>query len=275
MLAMVDMCLMQSERDAQRVIELGADPARVRCTGNIKFDQPMPAAGSSGPGLTKAALAIGERERLFVAGSTHPGEEAIIVAAYRRLCEDFPDLVLVLAPRHIEGAAQVAEAVRTAGLNVFRRSQGDGRMPGTGPRVMVLDSRGELALLYREAAVSFVGGTLVPIGGHNLLEPAAWGKPVLFGPHTDHCAEVAGLLLRAHGGLMVQSAGELTEAVRALLQNSEEAARMGRAAREVVVQNQGALQRTLDVIETYLPGRPVASEVGEGVAFELSSRHIT
>jgi 3-deoxy-D-manno-octulosonic-acid transferase len=275
MLRMVDACLMQSERDAQRIIELGADQTRVRCTGNIKFDQPMPTAGSTGVGISKAGLGIGEQERLFLAGSTHPGEEEIIAAAYRALSGEFPDLVLILAPRHIERAGQVAEMLRATGLTVFRRSQGEGRMPGTGPRAMVLDSRGELALLYRDAAVSFVGGTLVPIGGHNLLEPSAWGRPVLFGPHTDHCAEVAGLLLEAGGGRTVRSAEDLTEAVRLLLRNPGEAQRMGRAAQEMVVKNQGALQRTLDVITTYLPSRPGEPEIPRAAALELSSRQVS
>ena len=272
MLSMVDLCLMQSERDAQRVIDLGADRTRVRCTGNIKFDQPMPTASASGTPISRASLGIGDRERLFVAGSTHPGEEDVIIAAYRALLPEFPDLLLVLAPRHIERASQVEQAIRAAGVTVYRRSRGDGRMPGTGPRAMVLDSRGELALLYRDAAVSLVGGTLVPIGGHNLLEPSAWGTPVLFGPHTDHCAEVAGLLLQAGGGRVVRSTDELVQAVAVVLRDPASARRMGEAARQVVLQNQGALQRTLDVIASCLPAGSPQPGRQDGAALESSGR---
>ncbi|MGC3973629.1 MAG: 3-deoxy-D-manno-octulosonic acid transferase [Nitrospira sp.] len=270
MLNMISCCLMQSERDAQRMIELGADQSRVRCTGNIKFDQPIPKA--AGAVVSKQALGLRERDRLLVAGSTHPGEEEIIVGAYQALCEEFPDLRLVLAPRHIERAAQVEQMVRARGVAVSRRSTGSaGSMPASGPRVLVLDTRGELALLYREAEVAFVGGTLVPIGGHNLLEPAVWGKPVLFGPHTDHCAEVAALLLNARGGRVVEGAQGLAQSVRELLDHSDALERMGLAAKQVVADNQGALQRSAEIIATFLPPSAMSTQ-SEGAARGLLSR---
>jgi 3-deoxy-D-manno-octulosonic-acid transferase len=134
-----------------------------------------------------------------------------------------------------------------------------GVLRSTGPRVLVLDSRGELAAIYREAVVAFVGGTLVPIGGHNLLEPAQWAKPVLFGLYTDHCAEIADLLIQAGGGRRVLHAEDLTQQVIALFSNDEERERMGRSARQVVEQNQGALQRTLDAIDRLLTSQQGAS----------------
>jgi 3-deoxy-D-manno-octulosonic-acid transferase len=144
--------------------------------------------------------------------------------------------------------------IRARGLAVQRRStigQADA-VRLTGPRVVVLDSRGELAAIYREAAVAFVGGTLVPIGGHNLLEPALWAKPVLFGPYTDHCAEIAALLIQAGGGRRVLHADDLTRQVLALFSDNEEQEQMGRSARQVVEQNQGALQQTLEAIDRLL-----------------------
>ena len=125
-------------------------------------------------------------------------------------------------------------------------------MQPPGPRVVVLDSRGELAAIYREAVVAFVGGTLVPIGGHNLLEPAQWAKPVLFGPYTDHCAEIADFLIQAGGGRRVLQAEDLTKQVVALFSDDEGRRRMGQSARQVVEQNQGALQRTLEAIDQLL-----------------------
>ncbi|WHZ25172.1 MAG: 3-deoxy-D-manno-octulosonic acid transferase [Nitrospira sp.] len=256
MLNMIGCCLMQSERDVQRMVELGAEPSLVRCTGNIKFDQPVPQTSAGGASLSKTSLGLTENERLLVAGSTHPGEEEAIVAAYQTLSQEFPDLLLILAPRHIERAGQVEQMVRARGLAVFRRSTGGKEpMAGTGPRVLILDTRGELALLYREAVAAFVGGTLVPVGGHNLLEPAVWGKPVLFGPHTDHCAEVAALLSDAKGGQVVQDEQDLAQVLRSLLRDPVAIRRMGEAAQQVVADNQGALRRTADIIATFLPGR--------------------
>ena len=276
MLNMISCCLMQSERDAQRMIELGAEPSRVRCTGNIKFDQPAPQAAAGGTVVSKQSLGLSERERLVVAGSTHPGEEEAIVDAYQSLCEEFPDLRLVLAPRHIERAAQVEQMVRAKGLAVSRRSTGGaGAMSGVGPRVLVLDTRGELALLYRDAVVAFVGGTLVPVGGHNLLEPAAWGKPVLFGPHTDHCAEVAALLLNARGGRVVKDARGLAQGLRELLGNSDALKRMGQAAQQVVADNQGALQRSAEIIATFLPPPGTWTDSEGAQRQELSRPHLS
>jgi 3-deoxy-D-manno-octulosonic-acid transferase len=274
MLNMISCCLMQSERDAERMIELGAEPGRVRCTGNIKFDQPVPQPRVDGGGLSKALLGLTGEEELWVAGSTHPGEEEAIVSAYQSIHGEFPRLLLVLAPRHIERAGQVEQMVRNKGLAVSRRSAGEARqMSGTGPRVVILDTRGELALLYREALVAFVGGTLAPIGGHNLLEPAVWGKPVFFGPHTDHCAEVAALLSKARGGRMVRDEQDLAQALRELLRDPEGLRRMGQAAQQVVADNQGALQRTADIIATYLPESAVPAESrAADRSRELSSR---
>ena len=252
MLQTLSLCLMQSDRDVDRIIALGAEASRVRRTGNIKFDQPIPVIAEGG--VTRAHLGLQDTERLLVSGSTHPGEEEIIVECYRALVARDPSAVLLIAPRHIERAESVEMMIRARGLAVQRRSViGQvGVLRSTGPRVLVLDSRGELAAIYREAVVAFVGGTLVPIGGHNLLEPAQWAKPVLFGLYTDHCAEIADLLIQAGGGRRVLQAEDLTQQVIALFSNDEERERMGRSARQVVEQNQGALQRTLDAIDRLL-----------------------
>jgi 3-deoxy-D-manno-octulosonic-acid transferase len=273
MLNMISCCLMQSERDAQRMIELGAAAPLVRCTGNIKFDQPVPQTGAGGESLSKASLGVNEQEQVVIAGSTHPGEEEALVAAYQTVRDEFPDLLLIMAPRHIERAAQVEQMVRARGLTVSRRSTGGKEpMAGTGPRVLILDTRGELALLYREAVAAFVGGTLVPVGGHNLLEPAVWGKPVLFGPHTDHCADVAALLSNARGGRMVQDEQALAQALRELLRDPQVRQRMGQAAQQVIADNQGALRRTIDTIAAFLPGHGVPVAIEAERAQPLSGR---
>jgi 3-deoxy-D-manno-octulosonic-acid transferase len=257
MLRSISVCLMQSGRDAERIIELGADPARVRRTGNIKFDQPLPQAPPNGRPLSRTSLGIAEHERLLIAGSTHPEEEEQLLSCYQQVTMAIPELVLVLAPRHIERAAQVEATVRAAGLPVMRRSMMESlpRASVSGSRVIILDSRGELAWLYKEATVAFVGGTLVPIGGHNLLEPAVWGKPVFFGPHTDHCAEMAELLIRADGAVQVHDAQELVRRMTEVLLDDSRLLELGRAARRVVEENQGALQVCLDQIARLLSDR--------------------
>lgn len=244
----VTLCLMQSDRDAQRIVALGADPARVTRTGNIKLDQPMPAKPVEAS--FRASLGISKDETLFLAGSTHGGEEEIIVAAYRKIVSQHASTVLILAPRHIERAEDVSAMVTAAGLPVQRKSRLTA--VSAGPRVIILDTRGELARAYSEAAVAFVGGTLVPVGGHNVLEPAMWGKPVLFGPYTDHCAEMARLLIDAGGAVRVSGVESVARTVSAWQEDAPACRRVGEAARQMVLENQGALQRSLELIEACL-----------------------
>lgn len=256
----VALCLAQSARDAERLIALGVCPDRVFRTGNIKFDQPEPAGR-----LGHAALGLVEGEELIVAGSTHQGEEEAVLTGYERMLKEFPRLVLMLAPRHIERAGEVEAMVIQSGFKTVRRSRlsrdGAGGSPG-GPRVIVLDTRGELAEIYRLAVLSFVGGTLVPVGGHNLLEPAVWGKPVFFGPHTDHCAEVAALLLKAGGGVLVRDGASLAVEMMRQLKDRSALRIAGTAAQQVVVENRGAIQRSLERIEAHLRGRSRSAACG-------------
>ena len=266
MLQGLSLCLMQSDRDVDRIVALGAEASRVRRTGNIKFDQPVPAVTEAG--RIRDRLGLQETEQLFVAGSTHPGEEEALVECYQALVTQCSSAVLLLAPRHIERAESVEAMIRGRGMTVQRRSTigQAGGIGSTGPRVVLLDSRGELAAIYREAVVAFVGGTLVPVGGHNLLEPAQWAKPVLFGPYTDHCAEVADLLIQAGGGRRVLQTEDLTQQVKILFADDEARERMGRSARQVVEQNQGALQQTVEAIDKLLTVQQGAS------GFPLSNR---
>ena len=250
------LCLMQSHRDGDRLIALGADPTRVHVTGNIKFDQPPPDVQSDE--MLRRSFGIDEHEQLILAGSTHPGEEELLVSAYRHIVKTYPSTVLMLAPRHIERADRIEATLREAGLVVQRRSRI--REKQSGPRVVILDTRGELSRAYREAAVAFVGGTLVPVGGHNLLEPAVWGTPVMFGPHTDHCAEVATLLSEARGGRRVTGEEDLVASLDEWLGHPEIRYRVGQAARQTVLDNQGALTRSLELIETCLRAAPSYSD---------------
>ena len=252
MLRSLRLCLMQSDRDAERIISLGADPQSVHRTGNIKFDQPLPTAPERK--VTRSSLGIAEEALLIIAGSTHPGEEEMLMDAYRAIVERYPTAQMLLAPRHIERAEAVEAMIRDRGLTVRRRStwdQGAGST-GAGAQVVILDTRGELAMVYQEATVAFVGGTLIPIGGHNLLEPAFWAKPVLFGPYTDHCVEIADLLVQAGGGRRVSTREDLTQQLLQLFDRREERVRMGQAAQSVIRENQGALRETIEAIDRVL-----------------------
>lgn len=246
------LCLMQSARDGERIVALGADPARVHVTGNIKFDQPVPGVGVDTS--LRRSFGLQEGEQLILAGSTHPGEEEQLVSAYRQVITRYPSTVLMLAPRHIERVDRVEAMLRDAGLEVQRKSRI--REKRSGPRVIILDTRGELARAYHEAVVAFVGGTLVPVGGHNLLEPAVWGIPVMFGSYTDHCAEVAALLSEAGGGRRVAGVEDLVVSLEEWLGQPETRYQAGQAAKQAVLDNQGALIRSLEFIETCLRTAP-------------------
>jgi 3-deoxy-D-manno-octulosonic-acid transferase len=252
----VSLFQMQSDRDVQRILDLGAHPGQVVRTGNIKFDQPIPAG--SDVAIPRQALGIDDQEEIIVAGSTHPVEEEMLLECYRRLLDEFPALVLLLAPRHVERAAQIQTVVESRGLTALLRTAMRSGVPDSirqARRVIILDTRGELAMLYGHACLAFVGGTLVPVGGHNLLEPAAWGKAVFFGPHTDHCADVARLLLDAGGGICVSDGEGLFREWAKYLRDRRGLADAGRMARLVLESNQGAVERALGHISKLLPVR--------------------
>jgi len=255
-LSFVDLCLMQSDRDVQRIRDLGASSERVFRTGNMKFDQDSQSSSSSSPAITRSALGLEEHEELIVAGSTHSEEEDDLLECYARLHRDVPDSVLLIAPRHVERVENVEAKVRAAGFVPVRRSAMNHakveERQGKGARVIILDTRGELADVYALGRVTFVGGTLVPVGGHNLLEPARWGKPVYFGPYTDHCSEIARLLVQAGGGIQVTDAEELSAQLLQAFQNPSLIQRMGSAARSVVQANQGVMRQNLDLIVSRL-----------------------
>jgi 3-deoxy-D-manno-octulosonic-acid transferase len=256
-LAAFTLCAMQTDRDVERMIQLGVEPQRVVRTGNLKYDQVATSAQASPGQISRHTLRLTESEELFVAGSTHPDEEEAVLDCYRCLLDVAPALVLVLAPRHIERAEDVVKALRSRGFAAVRRTKlpGASGAPITGPRVIILDTRGELATLYRDATLVFVGGSLVNVGGHSPLEPAAWGKAVVFGPHMDHFAEAAEQLRACGAGVMVRDAHEMTRTMTSLLLDRSRLEGMGKAAYQLVLENQGAVARTVALIANVLEGR--------------------
>jgi 3-deoxy-D-manno-octulosonic-acid transferase len=242
---------MQTGLDAERIIGIGADPARVRMTGNIKYDMALePLSGSDAVAL-RAELGIGEAP-VFMAGSTHRGEEEMVTDAYLAARVQEPGLRLLIAPRHLDRLDEIEELLRKRELSTWRRSRG--RLPARGSRaaVLLLDTIGELARMYAVATVVFVGGSLVPIGGHNVLEPAAHRKPILFGPHMHNFHQIAAALLGAGGALQVQSTEALADSVSALLRSPERCRSLGEAAQQVLQANQGAIERTVELIAPLL-----------------------
>jgi 3-deoxy-D-manno-octulosonic-acid transferase len=259
MLKSIQLFAMQSEEDARRIIALGAPADRVVVTGNMKHDVVTPAADQEE--RWRRCLRLDAARRVWMAGSTHPGEEEAVLDAHALAREGCPDLALIVAPRHPERATEVVDLVRARGWPVVRRSAlvdplaPDAAMivdPPAQDTVIVLDTVGELAGLYAVADVVFVGGSLVPRGGQNLLEPARLGKAVLFGPHTGNFREAAALLLSEGGGLIVTNPAELASGLRALLADETERRRMGAAARAAAAGRQGAVGRTLDLVGVLL-----------------------
>ena len=248
MLAHVRVLAMQSEEDARRIIALGARPERVVVTGNIKSDLIPPEGG--GDALWQRLLGLDDGEPVWVAGSTHRGEEAIVLDVYLHLRARMPTLTLVLAPRHPERVAEVERLVRERRLQPVRRSE----LPKSQARgaVIIVDTVGELAQIYRVASVVFVGGSLAPTGGHNMLEPALLRKPVLFGPHTTNFRESAELLVEAEGALVARDGAELEAHMGALLMDAERRRLMGEAAFKAVAGRRGAIKHTLELVERYL-----------------------
>jgi 3-deoxy-D-manno-octulosonic-acid transferase len=241
----------QGPGDAERFRSLGADPANTHVTGNIKFDFELPADIAARGARLRAQYA--PDRPLWVAGSTHGGmEEQAVLEAQRRVREAHPGALLVLAPRHPPRFDEVAAALRAAGISFVRRSAADGSVRGTDCAVLLLDSLGELLDFYAAGDVAFVGGSLAPSGGHNLLEPAALGVPILVGPNNSNSEEIARLLIARGAAEVVRDATELATRVSALLGEAGARERMGAAGRASVDSNRGALEKLLALIEPLL-----------------------
>jgi 3-deoxy-D-manno-octulosonic-acid transferase len=235
----------QSDADAERFLSLGAAPERTRVTGNIKFDVELP-PDLPHRGRELRAELFGQRP-VWIAASTHEGEEEILLAAQQTLLKTCPDLLLVLVPRHPQRFAAVREMIVKQGMSLVSRT--DSRPCSATTQVFLGDTMGELTLFYAASDVAFVAGSLVPIGGHNLLEPAALGMPLLSGPHVFNAQEIADMFVAKGACKLVHDADELAAAVGSLLSDAETASRLGDAGREILERNRGALARLMAMIE--------------------------
>lgn len=246
----------QTEADARRLVELGCRPDAVHVLGSLKFEA---AAVEERRVLDVPALwrqlGVPEGAPILLGGSTHAGEEAILAEVFLRLRPRFPDLFLVLVPRHYERGRQVGEELARRGLRFcYRRAiTATTHHPPRALDALVVNTTGELKHFYAEATVVFVGKSLTAQGGQNPIEPAALGRAMVFGPHMQNFAAIAEAFVRAGGALQVRDAAELEAAVAALLADPARRARMGEAAREVVRRQAGALERTVEMIVAGIP----------------------
>ena len=247
----IDHIAAQTSDDAARFVALGADARRIAVTGSLKFDLELPASVHEQAAAVRRDLGV--NRPLLIAASTREGEEELVLDAFRAIERQLPLVLLLLVPRHPERFGAVAQLCASRGLRYVRRSQSN--VCTAEDQIYLLDSMGELPRHYAAADVAFVGGSLLPFGGHNVLEPAALGTPVLVGPHTFNFAEIV-RLLRATGGLqVVADPVQLAQAALKWLCDSNERDRVGTLACDLVHRHRGATQRTVAVIRDLLAGR--------------------
>lgn len=237
----------QSQDDRQRFIGLGADKDRVHAVGNLKFEIALPASLSE---EAEALRSIWGNRPVFIAASTHEGEDEIILNASRQIRAEFPDLLLILVPRHPERFDKVAALSQRSGFKILRRR--DNGMCSRDIQVLVVDTMGELPLFYGTSDIAFVGGSLVPRGGHNLLEPAALGRAVVIGPHYFNFSEISHQFLEAGAAIQIDGSETLADTVTDLLKNPQKRADMGQAGQNLIKQSQGASKRLLNLIKRHI-----------------------
>ena len=247
-LACVRLIAAQSRSDAARYRLLGADPQQIVVTGNMKFDMSIP-VNAIADGVAMRAL-WGAQRPVWIAASTHEGEEVAVLDAHRRVMQELPDALLLLAPRHPERFRLVEHVVRGRGFSVVARSALGS--PTAAHQVFVIDAMGQLMPYFAAAQVAFIGGSLVPIGGHNVLEPAALCTPVLVGPHTFNFEEITLSLIQHHGAGRVADSTQLAYRVLQLLRDPLQRQRMGQAAQEVFERERGAVQRVMQMVDAVL-----------------------
>jgi 3-deoxy-D-manno-octulosonic-acid transferase len=250
LLRFVDLACVQSPTDALRFVELGLSPARVEVIGNTKFDQALEATDAN-PTEWRQQLSLPLDAPVIVVGSTRTADEERLVAeAYRRVREAMPTTCLVLAPRHLERVPEVERLLRDYGFEPVRRTQLP--LPAGPVQVVLVDTFGELAQLYCIADVAVVGGAFAPLGGQNLFQPLAHGKPVFFGPHTHNFRDIAQLAKEAGVGFEVRNAEELAEGILRLLRDDTARHQIERNARELIARHQGAARRCAQYVKQWL-----------------------
>lgn len=250
-LANVRLLACQSEQDGERMLAIGAGKDQVRVTGSLKFEYRFPASlTEQGDALRQA---WGGTRPVWVAASTRSGEDELVLDAYKELKRQHPDLVLIIVPRHPERFNSVARLAEKSGYRVTRRSENLNLIPEQ-TDILIGDTMGELLLFISTSDVVFMGGSLVNTGGHNLLEPAAAGKPVVFGPYMFNFADISRMVLERGAGMQIHSHSDLAPAIDMYIKNPSVRYAAGQAGKELVEQNRGALEKNLALIQSVLGG---------------------
>jgi 3-deoxy-D-manno-octulosonic-acid transferase len=252
-LSYLDFAGMISNVDAERIRNIGMDPAKTEVLGNAKYDG---LASKVSPVLQEEIIRrfnVREGEKFFVAGSTHPGEDEIIIRVYKKLAEKYPDFKLIIVPRHIERTNDIMNLLRQENLNdvISLANMNKGRQRKD-ERIIIIDVIGELFKVYSLASIVFCGGSLVPKGGQNILEAAAWGKVVFYGPSMDDFIQEKTLLEEAGCGITIRSEEELFQGIIQMLNNPEELVKRGKNGKSVILANIGASARYADLINKYI-----------------------
>jgi 3-deoxy-D-manno-octulosonic-acid transferase len=244
---------MQTEEDARRIIAIGAPSALVHVGKNLKYDIPVPQVPEARKRSVLSRYRIPEGLPVFTAGSTHRGEEEIVLSAFRSLVNEGREFFLVLVPRHPERAEEVLKLAEQIGLPCVRRSSLAEQSPlFQAGEVILVDTVGELMDIYSVSDLVFVGGSLVPVGGHNLLEPASFAVPVIFGPHMNNFREIASLILRHQGGVQVQDSVMFAQVVRQMLDTPGERVSIGENGARILTENRGSTQRHMEILSIFL-----------------------
>jgi len=244
----VSVWCMQSKRDAERIIELGAQASRVIVTGNIKFDELPKASDPSGSNFISS-----NDEFWWVAGSTHPGEDEIVLDVYSKIIKDDPKWRLVIVPRHIERAPQIIELITQRGLKAIKFVEiASSPAAPRNDTIIVVDTIGQLRSLYAKASLVFVGKSLCVGGGQNIIEPAFYGKPIVIGPRFENFRDIVACFKEANAIVQVEDALTFETAIRALCADPSKRENLGGAAKKVIAANQGATRRSLEHLGVFL-----------------------
>jgi 3-deoxy-D-manno-octulosonic-acid transferase len=248
----IDVFCMQTEVDTKRIIDIGAKEDRAITAGNLKFDQQVPILTSEEKATTYSIFNLKEGQRLFIAGSTHRGEEELVLEVFKNLKKSFNDLILMLAPRHPERFNEVAQLLDRHGMQSIKKTEIENDKSRNNYDVILIDTIGDLSKLYSIGTIIFVGGSLVSTGGHNVLEPVSYKKAVIFGPHMENFSEMSRILRESGGGLQVHNQEEFISKARMLLEDDAIRDGLGEVAFEVIAHNQGAITNAMEVIEKFI-----------------------
>jgi 3-deoxy-D-manno-octulosonic-acid transferase len=248
----------RTELDAQRFRSLGISSEHVFVTGTMKYDNIPTHIDEYSKNKLVDLFHIKDCDLVLIGGSTHEGEEEILLRVFKRLCKTYPDLRLILAPRHIERIKDVSRLIEKAGYTPLLKTEiedTDYKWQDINKKVILIDTMGELGKIYSLSSFVFVGKSLVPFGGQNMMEPAGLGKPVIFGPHVFNFKEEADLLLRNEAARMVETEDELCGTIELFIKNPEAAKEMGLRAQEVINKKRGATERNMDIIRKILENK--------------------